>query len=106
MPKLLLLLLIIFSSALSQAQEMKLEQVILLAEKSSNLDTDTIRLCQIYVLDGIPYTEVEVFEEALKTYTISDIERATIFDLFNSQLYCRICDYILAVETTHNDQKK
>lgn len=90
----------------SQAQEMNLEYIVTLAEAKTNLKTDSLKFCELYVLDGIPYTSAEEFEKELSLLNKEDIKLATIVDLSNSQIYCRICDYVLLVGTEQKQSRK
>ncbi|MEQ9101979.1 MAG: hypothetical protein RIF36_11615 [Imperialibacter sp.] len=85
---------------------MNLEYIIALAEAKTNFKTDTVKLCELYVLDGIPYTSAEEFEKELEPFNRADIRLATIADLSNSEIYCRICDYVLLVGTAKNQSTK
>lgn len=97
---------LILSVTASQAQKLDLERIMSIAEAKSNIESDTIQLCKLYILDGITYTTVADFEKQLESLEGSDIKLATIADLSNSQIYCRICDFVLLVGTGQNQSKK
>lgn len=106
MRKTLLLITFVFVSTLLNGQNLTLETLISIAETKTNLDTDTLRLCEMYVLDGIPYTTTSRFEKELEKYTRDDIKLAAIADLSNSKIYCRMCDYVLLIGTSQNQSRK
>ncbi len=105
MRRILLGLTIILANTFVNGQDLTIESLISLAQNRTNLNTDTISLCELYVIDGIPYT-TEQIEEKLGTLQLSDIKLATIADLSSSQIYCRICDYMLLAGTGANQSRK
>ena len=93
-------------SILLNGQPLNLDNLISIAESRSNIETDTITLCELYILDGMPYTDPLELVRKLESTELSGIKFTKIVDLSNSEIYCRICDYILLIGTKGNQSRK
>ncbi|WP_350103785.1 hypothetical protein [Fulvivirga sp.] len=88
-----------------KAQELNLHYIHSAAEARSNVRLDTIELCDLYILNGIPFKE-EDFKAELSSYKLSDLKFSKVLNTSNTTFFHKNCDYVMAVGLGKYEQTK
>jgi hypothetical protein len=73
-----------------------------------NIDFDTIKLCDLYVFDGIPFDSITLRKE-LRKYKYEDIRLTLLADVSDNTFQDKNCDYMIIIgtgKTQTNEEKR
>jgi len=94
-----------FFVAESNAQTADLLSIRQTIESKFWVNLDTIDLCEIVILNGIPFEETEIDAE-LRKLRLNEILVTALADLSSSELIHRNCSYVIILGTGHGQSRE